>query len=395
MLMLKHIVELDALQLQPLYKKLQRSVTLAELVLTAWQIGLWFARALVNHHLNERAQLPQSWGNCHQCGSRLESKGFVSRRMLTLVGWVEWQRRVGRCPHRCAGSHDVPFDAVLGIAPYQQTSIELVRLGCLLAVFLPFELAVQLLSQLCGIRISDDTLWQWVQQFGQQAMQQLNRELDNLRQGIEPEMEAIDSTLAKLPLVIAADGVSVPFRAQAGTPKGKIRFQEVKIALLARLHSVRTRSAQTKTRLEQRRLVAALDNIAALQPRLQLEALRQGMTTAPQVVWISDGARGFWRLFEQHFASRAVGILDFYHAAQQLWETAEAYGNTLPTRTPGQWFERLRHQLRHGYVQRIIQELERLLRYPSTPASAKPVLKRVQQYLNNHLTHLQYRQFKK
>jgi hypothetical protein len=395
MLTLKHIVELDALELQQLYEKLQRSVTLASLVLAAWQIGLWFARSLVNHELNERAKVAQSWGNCHECGSRLESKGFVSRRMLTLVGWVEWRRRVGRCPHRCAGSHAVPFDKVLGIAPYQQTSIELVRLGCLLAVFLPFELAVQLLEQLCGIRISDDTIWQWVQQFGRQAMQRLDHELASLDKGIEPAMEVIDPALGNLPLVIAADGVSVPFRAQSRTPKGKIRFQEVKIAVLARLQSVQPRSAQAKTRLEQRRLVAVLGNIEALQVRLQLEALRQGITTAPQVVWISDGARGFWRLFQQHFAGVAIGILDFYHAAQQLWEVAEAYGTTLPTRTPQQWFERLRHQLRHGYVHRIIQELGRLLKYPSTPTSAKPALKRVRQYLSKHLAHLQYRQFKK
>ena len=252
MLTLKHIIELDALELQQLDEKLQRSVTLASLVLAAWQIGLWFARALVNHQLNERANLPQSWGNCHACGSRLESKGFVSRRILTLVGWVEWRRRVGRCPQRCPGSHDAPFDAVLGIVPYQQTSIELMRLGCLLAVFLPFELAVQLLSQLCGICISDDTLWRWVQQFGRQAMQPLECELASLDKGIEPAIEAIDPTLMELPLVIAADGVSVPFRAQAGTPKGKIRFQEVKIALLARLQSVQTRSTQARTRLEQR-----------------------------------------------------------------------------------------------------------------------------------------------
>lgn len=71
MITLKHIVELDTLELQQLYEKLQRSVTLDSLVLAAWQIGLWFARALVNHHLNERAQLPQWWGNCRQRGCRL------------------------------------------------------------------------------------------------------------------------------------------------------------------------------------------------------------------------------------------------------------------------------------------------------------------------------------
>lgn len=107
--------------------------------------------------------------------------------------------------------------------------------------------------------------------------------------------------------------------------------------------------------LEQRQLVAVLGNIAALQSRLQLEALRQGITTAPQVVWISDEAREFWRLFEQYFAGIAIGILDSYHAAQQLWEAAESYGNTLPTRTSRQRFERLRHQLRHGYMHGIVQ----------------------------------------
>lgn len=78
-------------------------------------------------------------------------------------------------------------------------------------------------------------------------------------------------------------------------------------------------------RLQQRRLVAVLGDIDDLQPRLRLEALLQGMTTALQVVWSSDGARGFWRLFQQCFAHRAIGILDFYHATQHLWKAANAY----------------------------------------------------------------------
>jgi hypothetical protein len=78
-----------------------------------------------------------------------------------------------------------------------------------------------------------------------------------------------------------------------------------------------------------------------------------------------------------------------------LWEAGEAYGNTLPTRTPKQWFEQLRHQLRHGYAHRIIKEFGRLLKYAFTPESAKPTLKRVRQYLSTHLAHIQYRAFKK
>src|SRR5918997_950120 len=138
MLTLSEQVQADDAHWQALNEKLQASVTLSSLVLVAWQIGRWFAKTLVENHLNERAKQPQFWKNCAKCGARLESKGFVSRRILTLVGWVEWQRRVGRCPNRCVGSHLTPFDRVLGIAAYQQTSMELMRLGCLLSVFLPY-----------------------------------------------------------------------------------------------------------------------------------------------------------------------------------------------------------------------------------------------------------------
>jgi hypothetical protein len=193
MLALQDIGVPDTPEWHQFYEKLQKSTTLASLVLTAWQIGLWFAKTLVEQQLNQRSQQPQAWEHCSQCGVRLQSKGFVSRRMLTLVGWVEWNRRVGRCPRHCLGSDVTPFDQVLEIRRYQQTSVELLRLGCLLAVFLPFELAVQILAQLCGIRVSDDTLWQWVQDFGPQAMQRLDTELLQLAPAVEPEAEPLEA----------------------------------------------------------------------------------------------------------------------------------------------------------------------------------------------------------
>jgi hypothetical protein len=379
---------------QALFEKLNRSLTLTGLVLCAWQIGLWFAHQLVEQQLHQRGQQPIAWHHCHVCGQKLHSKGWGSRQMLTLVGKVEWSRRIGRCPNRCPQSHLVPFDKELGIDAYQQTSVELMRLGCLLTVFVPFELAVWLLEQMTGIRVSNDTLWNWTQRFGAQAMTRLEFQLQQLAEGHEPLPEVMDDSLSALPLAIAADGVSVPFRAQVGSPKGKIHFQEIKIAVIARLEKTVNRAGKTVNRLRQRRLVAVLGDIEALQPRLQWEALHQGLTTAVQVVWISDGARGFWRLFQESLSDIAVGILDFYHAAGQLSEAVVAYGKTMPNRTPQQWFNRLRYQLRQGYVHRIIKEFEQLLQSPSTPPSAHPTLKRVKQYLKNHRQHLQYRQFK-
>ncbi|HEY9639741.1 MAG TPA: ISKra4 family transposase [Coleofasciculaceae cyanobacterium] len=395
MVTLREIVTPTNLEWQQMQEKLHHNHTLAGLVLAAWQIGLWLANALVEAELNQRAQQAIDWERCPKCGATLHSKGYVSRRILTLVGQVEWRRRVGRCPNRCSGSQAVPFDKILGITPYQQTSVELMRLGCLLAVFVPFEIAVSLLKQLSGVSVSDATLWQWVQHYGQAGMSQEQAQLSAWEAGEHPPVEAIAAQTAALPLLIGADGVTVPFRPHPRSNKGKIVFQEIKVALLSRLGHRFNRSGEPVTQLMQRRLVAVRGSIYDLQVRLQIEAHRQGMATAPQVVWISDGARGFWCLFERCFASVAVGILDFYHACEHLNAAAQAYGKTLPNRTATEWFERLRHQLRHGYVHHILKEFETLLRYPSTPASAKTTLQQVRSYLTTHLQHLQYRQFKK
>ena len=172
-----------------------------------------------------------------------------------------------------------------GIRPYQQTSSELIRLGCLVAVFLPFEMAAWMLQQLCGIAVSKDTIWNWVQAVGKQAIEQLKIQLHQLEDGQLPPSASLDATFAAMPLVIAVDGVTVPFRPQPKTPKGKIVWRVVLVALLARLGQYQKRTGEMVTRLHQRRLVAVLGDIDALQPRLRLEALRQGMSTALQIVW--------------------------------------------------------------------------------------------------------------
>jgi hypothetical protein len=268
---------------QSLCAKLHTCSTLAAMVLSAWQMGLWVAKILVEHQLNMRSQAPTPFGNCPVCRASLVSKGFAPRQLLTLVGVVRWKRRISRCPNRCSGSQKASFDKTLGIVPDQQTSTELVRLGCLLAVFLPFELAASVLQQLSGIAVSDATLWNWVQVVGTQAHKQIEAQLQAFEKGDVIKSEILDPNLSAMPLIIAADGVTVPFRSQEKTPKGKIVWREIKVALLTRFGQYQAASGKIKTRLHQRRLVAVLGDIDALKPRLQLEALRQGITTATQV----------------------------------------------------------------------------------------------------------------
>src|SRR5256884_5666451 len=134
-------------------------------------------------------------------------------------------------------------------------------MGCLLAVFGRYGGARRLLRQLTGVERAAGTLWGWVQQVGQRAMVQLEGELGALAAGEPPGVEPLTVELEALPLVIGADGVMVPFRPHPRMAKGKTRWREIKVAILARLGARLSHPGTRVSRLCQRRLVAVLCGI--------------------------------------------------------------------------------------------------------------------------------------
>jgi hypothetical protein len=286
----------------------------------------------------------------------------------------------------------VPLDEALGIAPYQQSSEELVRLGCLLSVMMPYAQASAVLRQWSGLYVSAASLWNWVQQVGQRAEVALAEALGAQASGETVTPEALDDPLAALPLAIGADGVMVPFRPTPKTPMGAIQWREVKVGILARLGTRVTRAGKTVPQLLRRRLVAVLGTIDDFIPPLQLEATRQGVDTAPLVVWLSDGGRGFWRVYRTCFAT-AVAVLDFFHAASHLARATEALFGTRRSPEAQAWFRRWRHWLRHGQAHRVRQVLTQLIHLPGWSTSAFATLLQVQAYFQRHHHHTRYQTF--
>src|SRR5207249_3269122 len=96
--------------------------------------------------------------------------------------------------------------------------------------------------------------------------------------------------------------------------------------------------------------------------------------TAVRVVWLSDDGRGLWSVFQRLFqAIRVTAILDFYHAAQNLFKGASAWLDGR-TRACQQWFADLRHRLRHGHEQHVLAELAALVEATHLPQSARQTL---------------------
>ena len=119
--------------------------------------------------------------------------------------------------------------------------------------------------------------------------------------------------------------------------------------------------------------MACLGSIDDLGKRLWFEAVRGGVTTAKQVVFISDGARGFWRLFETYFAHVAIGILDLYHAAQNLFKAVTTWLDGRTKKARG-WFAATRHQLRHGPTMGVRMDIEQVLSDPQLSDTSRKVV---------------------
>ncbi|MDQ4077251.1 MAG: ISKra4 family transposase [Chloroflexota bacterium] len=375
--------------LQAPVKDMREAQSLAALLWAAWQLARLLAVQLVEEVLAERAAHPTTWPNCRACGARLESKGLASRQLTTLLGVVKWARRVGRCPHRCRIGQVVPLDEQLGLYPNQRTGRGLQRLACGLALFVPFETVVLLLARLLGIEVSVGAVWQWVQAAGAAGQQRLAQRLAQVAAGERAVTESGDAATAALPLVIQADGVMVPFRPQGGQPQGRVSWREVKVGLVARLGQRLTRSGRQVTQVARRRLVAVRGSVDQLAPRLWEAALREGVLAAGSVAWLSDGSRGLWRLYQEQFGELAVGILDFYHAAQNLWQGAKAWLDGRTTRAR-QWFARQCRQLKAGQADTVLRDLAAALDLEGLPPAARERLHNVYTYLETHRNHLDY-----
>ncbi|NJK53706.1 MAG: ISKra4 family transposase, partial [Leptolyngbyaceae cyanobacterium SU_3_3] len=258
---------------------------------------------------------------------------------------------------------------------------------------MPYNLASWMLSQWSGLSVSASTLWKWVQLMGSKAQQELEAQLVAQACGAQVPCEAISQALSALPLAIAADGVMVPFRPTPKTTKGKIQWREVKVAILARLGTRVTQAKKVVPQLLRRRLVAVLGDIDQFIPLLQLEAHKQDFESAPKVIWLSDGGRGFWRVYRTLFSHCAVAVLDFFHAAGHLARATQAMFGDSRSSPAQAWFRCWRHQLRHGQHLQVLRALTVLIHSQLFTGKSFTTLLQVQAYFQRHHRHIRYRHF--
>jgi hypothetical protein len=97
--------------------------------------------------------------------------------------------------------------------------------------------------------------------------------------------------------------------------------------------------------------------------------------------------------FDERFRAYAIGVLDFYHAAQNLWSGVKVWldGRTYHAKS---WLTDARHRLRHGQANAVLNDIQAALLVPGLPDSTQEALTKLYNYLDKHRDHIQYDKLK-
>lgn len=276
------------------------------------------------------------------CGGRLRYVTDAEKMVMTLTGPV----RIRRAYYHCEGCKKgwVPLDERLGIKG-RGFSSAVQEAACLLGAEVPFERAQDLLERLSGVRISVEECRRIAEWVGEQLEKQAQEEIRKVWQTKTPAPR--EASAAPERLYISPDGTHVPTR--EGWTEGRV----------ATIFTTRTPAEGEEPERENTRYVTGVEDSSAFYRRLYVEALKQRVDEAREVVLVADGASWIWNQAEVAFPKDRVEILDFYHASEKLWEVSRAVFGEESSKGK-KWAEKWSRKLEKSSAEPAIRALRRL-----------------------------------
>jgi hypothetical protein len=283
-----------------------------------------------------------------------------------------------------------PQQRAWGLRPHQKLTPGLAEKLCFTAVATTSYEQAAAVAACWGVPVDDALIHQQVQRAGERADQQAQARLP------------ASATLAPTPktagppgaLVIMMDGWMLRHRGgdwglqPAHVAGERVAWQECKSAVIYHLAQA-AKTAGERGLLLEKFVVAYVGEPLEFGRRVQAEARRRGLGQAPRVYVVADGGVWIWNIVTDRFAA-AMGVLDFYHASQHLWELAHALH---PENEAGAraWVQPLLHQLRHGGEAGVLQTLHDLPAWCAQREQPLPALvAKETNYFENHREHIHY-----
>jgi hypothetical protein len=172
-------------------------------------------------------------------------------------------------------------------------------------------------------------------------------------------------------LYVQCDGGRVNTKAGWKEPKVAVLFADVD----------RVAISKERGELIRKEYVGTMGEIEPFQHQVWEAGLRWGAHKAKKIVVLGDGAEGFQKRLEELYPE-ALQILDWYHAAEHLWEVGRAlYG--VGTDLTKAWVKPLLDELRAGGVESVIDKLKKLR--PSKKEQREKIAELIGYYTSNRV----------
>lgn len=277
-----------------------------------------------------------------------------------------------------------PLDRRLRLSKHPwspQTIRQAVRLGTEIA---SYERASRFLQELTGVSFSKSSLQRLTGDLGKVAAVQEAQMARAMVQVPSREDEAVWRQPPAPPsetLSISADGVMVHLRREG--------WKEVKIMSVSTVTQEPDATTGTlQTTLSAHSYCAGLWDVKTFTPYYWAEAYRRGVERAKTTLCINDGAAWIWNMAFQCFSHR-VEILDWWHAAQRLWDIALA---RLATQEAALWVQARQAEMAASQLRPLLRQV-RLL-FPRTQPLPKAVREAVVYLFHNRrrMNYAAYRQ---
>lgn len=282
---------------------------------------------------------------CPICGEKAEFVGYRPKTITTLVREIRLRRAYYDCPS--CGMKQVPLDERLSVkgtsfSPGVREAISLLNAQ------VPFDEGSDLLERLSCIRMAGEEGRKLAEALGKRLELETREEIANVWQIRNPTPREIGETAERM--YFSPDGTHVNTQ-EAGWTEAKV----------GSIFTTKVPLRGQEPEREHTRYVATMEKgTDDLGKRMYVEALKLGFAVGKtEAIVVADGAHWIWRWADACLPKERVEIIDFYHAAEKLWEVSRAvFGEENPDGK--RWAKEYRDKLYLGKHDECLRALNRL-----------------------------------
>lgn len=247
-----------------------------------------------------------------RCGCRdgvMERQGSNPRKLVTLLGEVEFKRARYRC--KVCGRERYPLDEALGLEAERKMTLGVRERALWAAVEVSYEKAEAFLEKFTGLEVSRGSIHRMALEEGERIESwEEERRKEVFERG--EEVKGAEGK-GKEVVYVEVDGTGVNDRASG-------EWMECKVGVS---FSERAEISKGRVVLLDKRCYGSFESAEVFGEKFFLECVKAGVLEAKQVFFIADGAGWIKRLKETYFPE-AVGVLDCWHLERELkWALGE------------------------------------------------------------------------